>query len=190
MLTEWMRVFCEFFDRNASQIGAVMYAEGCREGWLQGEMFRQSEDEDFMVNSYKIGSRGKALDLHGFRPRSSSSPQTMVGEIKIIATSFLNKNIAGRSNISEFIKSDKTIVTQSHLDSVHPKEGSLLKDIVRLKGILDQDIEKYMILVIPEYESDEVNVNLKKALFGVEISSIHVKREYPDDHFSVRIWKI
>ena len=190
MLTEWMRVFCEFFDRNASQIGAVMYAEGCREGWLQGEMFRQSEDENFMVNSYKIGERGKALDLHGFRPRSNSSPQTMVGEIKIIATSFLNKNIAGKNDLSELIKSDKTIITQSHLDSVNHKEGSLLKDVVRLKGISVQDIEKYMILVIPEYESYKVNVNLKKALFGVEISSIHVKREYPDDHFSVRIWKI
>ena len=103
-----------------------MYAEGCREDWLQGEMFRQSEDENFMVNSYKICDRGKALDLHGVRPRTSSSLQAMVGEIKIIATSFQNKNIAGRSNISEFINSDKTIVTQSHLDSVNPKEGSLL----------------------------------------------------------------
>jgi|GEM_PF-2536363 hypothetical protein len=33
MLTEWMNVFCEFFDRNASQICAVMYAEKADGKW-------------------------------------------------------------------------------------------------------------------------------------------------------------
>jgi len=185
-----MKVFCEFFDRNSSNIGEVMYAVGCREGWLQGEMFRQSLDEHLEVNSYKIEGSRKALDLQSFGPRTEYPPKAMVGEIKIIATSFDNKNIAGRSNISQFISDDGVIITQNHLESVNHKEGSLLKDVVRLKGVTQEHIEKYMILVIPEYELDKINFKLKKALFSIQISSDHVQRDYPNDHFSVRIWKV
>ena len=85
-----MNTFEEFFHHNAENIGVVLYAEGCREGWIQGEMYRQSTDENFVVNSYKLKNCPGTVDLYGKTPNGSDKSQPMVAEIKIISPSFLH----------------------------------------------------------------------------------------------------
>ncbi|ELR63486.1 hypothetical protein C942_03617 [Photobacterium marinum] len=45
-MSAWLNTFVDFFNSNSREIGVVMYAEGCREGWLQGEFYRQSSDQN------------------------------------------------------------------------------------------------------------------------------------------------
>lgn len=190
METDWAKFFLSFFDKNKSSIGIVMYAEGCREGWLQGELFRFSEDQDFVVNSFKLTKLCGKLDLYGELPFIGAKPQKMVAEIKIISPSFESKNIDGNHNIEKYIASDIVKITETHLGNVNFREGSILKDVVRLKSISNIAIEKYMILVIPKYESSEINENLEKAIYSISLSDVIWERKYIEDHFDVRIWLI
>ena len=37
----WIKPLQAFFDRISDPLSFILNAEGCREGWLQGELFRQ-----------------------------------------------------------------------------------------------------------------------------------------------------
>ncbi|ELR63485.1 hypothetical protein C942_03616 [Photobacterium marinum] len=143
-----------------------------------------------MVNSYKLKSSNGTVDLYGERPNEDSEIKKMVAEIKIIAPSFATKNIDGNSNIDQFNTEEVVKITEYHLEQVNPEVGSLLKDVKRLNSIEDNDIEKYMILVIPKYENSQIKPNLQKSLSSISISDNCRELFYPNDHFRVRIWKL
>lgn len=187
-----MKTFETFFRDNAKNIGIVLYAEGCREGWIQGEMYRQSTDENFMVNSYKLKNHRGTVDLCGEQPAGSDTKQPMVAEIKIIAPSFLQKNIDGNHNIDKYLQNNVIKINNESLAGVNLKEGSLLKDVVRLKSIDDNEgLERYMILIIPEYEEETVNPKLKTVLENIELSDCVSHLTFVEDHhFQVKIWKL
>lgn len=80
----WEPFFLEFFDSVAEPLGIVVRAWGCREGWLQGELFRYGRDRKLRVNEYSLGGNKKA-DLCSFdEPR-------MVAEIKILGADYNSK---------------------------------------------------------------------------------------------------
>ncbi len=193
MKTTWFDFFNTFFEETCSEIGEVMYADGCREGWLQGEMFRKSTDENFSVNSYKIMDDNKVtgtIDVYGEKPFENSQTQKMIAEIKIVASSFYTKCIDGNYNIESYSTKGIVKITQKHLDRVNHKEGSILKDMTRLLSIEEMNLQKYIILVIPEYEDITETPGLKKALSNISLSNNCRELKYPEHDFSVRIWKI
>ena len=77
----WEQFFLDFFDFSAESIGVVIYAEGCREGWLQGELYRAGWRRGLRVNKYPLGSNKKA-DLC-----CQDSPQ-MVAEVKVLGADY------------------------------------------------------------------------------------------------------
>ncbi|HEV3143945.1 MAG TPA: hypothetical protein VGZ47_08690 [Gemmataceae bacterium] len=73
----WEQFFLEFFDCSAETISVVLDAWGCREGWLQGELYRAGWRRGLRVNEYSLGGSKKA-DI------CCLEPPKMVGEIKIV----------------------------------------------------------------------------------------------------------
>ena len=56
----------------------------CREGWLQGELFRAGRDLDLRVNEYSLG-KGAKIDV------SAGGDPPMVAEIKIVGADYQPK---------------------------------------------------------------------------------------------------
>lgn len=79
---DWIAFFTSFFERRKEAISRVLDARGCREGWLQGEIFIYA------------GELGLSLQTNGKRQRYdlySTSPP-MIAEIKIAGGDYQPKN--------------------------------------------------------------------------------------------------
>ncbi len=179
----WVNRFQEAFHAIEKRLSEVLGAAGCREGWLQGELYRffRKTDDGFRVNEYRLSGRQKA-DLYGSRPTE------MIAEIKIYGTSsYLRKNIDGTSDISAFLpntEGKRIDVRRADLDRVNLKEGSLLKDLLRLRSV-EAQLQKYMILVIHK--------NGHKDKFGRAITAIRLTKEewtFEFKDFILRIWRV
>ena len=80
----WLRFFDTFFRDTRESLAVVLKASGCREGWLQGELFRAGRARDLRVNEFDLGDRRRA-DLY-----CPISPR-MIAEIKIIGADYYAK---------------------------------------------------------------------------------------------------
>jgi hypothetical protein len=145
----WEQFFLDFFDYSAESIGVVVYAGGCREGWLQGELYRAGWRRGLRVNEYTLGG-GKKVDLC-----CRESPR-MVAEVKVVGADYEGK-------------------MRYAIDS----------DVRRLAEIPDADLERYMVLVIP---NSEAKSSLGDYLGSVCYSPYCVEREYPQFH--LRLWRL
>jgi hypothetical protein len=145
----WEQFFLDFFDYSAESIGVVVSARGCREGWLQGELYRAGRRRGLRVNEYPLGGLKKA-DLR------CQEPPRMVAEIKVLGADYEGK-----------------------------MRYALDADVERLTAIDDTELERYMVLVIP---NSEVRSSLGDYLTGVCYSPHCVEREYPE--FKLRLWRL
>ncbi|WP_137105596.1 hypothetical protein [Azospirillum argentinense] len=93
----WFDYFHAQFDALAADLGVVLDASGCREGWLQGELFRRSPDQDFAVNTYPYTDIGGKADLEGLRPCVTGGEAAMVAELKVVGGRFAKKCLDGRN---------------------------------------------------------------------------------------------
>ena len=80
----WFIYFSQFFDRVQTDFSVVLKASGCREGWLQGELFRYGRKMNIKVNQYSLGGSRKA-DVH------CPVEPAMIAEIKIIGSDYQSK---------------------------------------------------------------------------------------------------
>src|SRR5258708_4332105 len=110
----WEQFFLDFFDASAESIGVVLDAWGCREGWLQGELYRAGRRRGLRVNQYSLGGNRKA-DLCCLE-----SPPRMVAEVKVLGAHYQSK-----------------------------MRFALDADAERLSAIKDAELERYIVLVIP-----------------------------------------
>ena len=145
----WEQFFLDFFDYSAEAIGIVVSASGCREGWLQGELYRAGRRRGLRVNEYPLGGNRKA-DLC-----CRESPR-MVAEIKVLGADYQGK-----------------------------MRYALDADVERMSAIQDGELERYMILVIP---NSKVQSSLGQHLSGVCYSPLCVERKYPE--FGLRLWRL
>ncbi len=142
----WLDAFRSAFDGMAADLPVVLNARGCREGWIQAELFRRLSPSDpaFSVNFYSL-NKGKTADLYG------EIPSRMLAELKVLGTEgFYNKNLAGCSNLSLFLpakEGDRVDLCADHLAVVVDAVDSLLRDFGRLKSA-SESFERYLILVL------------------------------------------
>lgn len=80
----WEQFFLDFFDYAAESLGVVLNAWGCREGWLQGELYRAGRRRGLRVNEFALGGNRKA-DL------CCLEPPRMVAEIKVLGADYQPK---------------------------------------------------------------------------------------------------
>ncbi len=178
---KWIDLFEQVFNSIAEPLSVVLNATGCREGWLQGEFYRHliERDKDFMVNEFEIAPRAKA-DLYG------EKPSRMVAEVKVYGVwNYYQKNIDGHSNIDMYLPIDegqRIDVAEEHINRAG--SGSLLNDLIRLRKI-QEDLEKYMILVI--HKNAQVD-RFGEAIQAIRLTQNEFTFEYPD--FLVRIWEV
>jgi hypothetical protein len=129
----WPDRFLEFFQKIEEPFSVVLGADGCREGWLQGEFYRRFQDNGVQVNS---SNSGRKHDLH------CQFPTEMLAEIKIYKT-----DIRGR-RIKDRVKAKGAApLSIDDIDDLRPPEGSYLADVSRLMRMSTPE-ERYMIVVI------------------------------------------
>lgn len=145
----WEQFFLDFFDYAAESIGVVVYASGCREGWLQGELYRAGWRRGLRANEFPLGGNQKS-DL------SCRESPRMVAEVKVLGADFQGK-----------------------------MRYALDADVARLTAIPDAELERYMVLVIP---NSGVQSLLGDYLRSVCYSPTCVEREYPK--FRLRLWRL
>jgi hypothetical protein len=75
----WTKIFKSFFDLRKSEIDKILDAQGCREGWIQGEMFLHAPS-----GSLKTNATLKKYDL-------VSEIHPMLAEIKICGGDYQGK---------------------------------------------------------------------------------------------------
>lgn len=80
-MTEWLTFFTETIAAIREPLSVVLTASGCREGWLQGELYRAGRDHDLRVNEYSLGNRQTADVSCGDGPE-------MLAEIKIVGANY------------------------------------------------------------------------------------------------------
>jgi hypothetical protein len=81
---DWIRFFTDTIDAIHEPLAVVLTASGCREGWLQGELYRAGRAYDVRVNEYSLGSRQTA-DL------SCGDAPDMLAELKIVGADYFPK---------------------------------------------------------------------------------------------------
>jgi len=113
---DWMNFFVSSIDAIHERLAVVVTATGCREGWLQGELFLAGRRYDLRVNECQLGNHRKA-DL------SCGNPVKMIAEIKIVSGGFFPK-----------------------------MRYAIDVDVERMREVTIPDAERYMILVIPQYD--------------------------------------
>lgn len=170
------------FAGMQASLPTVLSARGCREGWIQAELFRfyhSGHDPEFSVNTFRLNARN-TIDLEGY------APQEWIAELKIYGLDFLKKNINGKSDISRFIpahEGKRILIKPSDLQDVHPREGSILKDMLRLQNAKVKNRFMIMVLDLRGQPND----------FGSAIRAIQLSRKETTWHFDdvmVRVWKI
>ncbi|MCX6996475.1 MAG: hypothetical protein NTV49_05195 [Kiritimatiellaeota bacterium] len=75
----WITYFADFFRRRSEHVQAILDAAGCREGWIQGEMFLHARDLHLKTNA-----TGSKFDLLCPEP-------PMIAEIKICGGDYAPK---------------------------------------------------------------------------------------------------
>ena len=84
LYSDWMSFFVETIKAIREPLATVLGAASCREGWLQGELFRAGRDVDLRVNEFNLGRSAKA-DV------SAEGDPPMVAEIKIVGADYQPK---------------------------------------------------------------------------------------------------
>jgi hypothetical protein len=83
-VTDWLKFFVKTIGDIKNPLSVVLSASGCREGWLQGEIFRAGRKYDLRVNEFRLGKRQTADISCGKGP-------SMLAEIKIVGANYLPK---------------------------------------------------------------------------------------------------
>jgi hypothetical protein len=83
-MPNWLRFFADTIERIQEPLSIVLGASGCREGWLQGELFRAGREHDLRVNEFSLGNRQTADVSCGDAPE-------MLAEIKICGAGYYPK---------------------------------------------------------------------------------------------------
>jgi len=110
----WEQFFLDFFDSSAKSIGIVVDACGCREGWLQGELYRSGWRRGLETNKYSLGDYKKA-DL------SCEKAPKMVAEVKIIGADHQGKMRYALDSDVKRLKAIKDPELERYLVLVIPK---------------------------------------------------------------------
>jgi hypothetical protein len=179
----WSIRFLAFFDEIASQLAVVLNAEGCREGWLQGEFYRhfRTPENGFRVNCSYGGSRTKH-DLFCERPIQ------MAAELKVYGLSgYYTKNLCGQSNISQFLPGTdeaRRFLSLDEIERLEPAAGSYLADVLRLRR-LPESLERYMILVLQKANEPD---GFGRAISAIQVSSQESEWQCAD--FLVRVSQV
>ena len=163
-----------FFEEIQSPLSFVLNADGCREGWIQGELFRhfRPTDPSFNVNCSHASKRIKHDMVCG-------TPVALVAELKVYGLrGYCDKNLYGGSLAAyQPLPADRRIPVD--LDTIIKLEpdrenksawraywSSYFADVRRLSQIADVP-ERLMILVLQKAATID---RFGRAILAVQVS--------------------
>src|SRR5580693_5967018 len=112
-MIDWLKFFIETLESIHDQLAVVLMASGCREGWLQGELFRAGREHNLRVNEYDLGDRQTADVSCGDGP-------DMLAEIKIVGADYFPKMQGHIESDVERMRSFSNAMTQRYMILIIP----------------------------------------------------------------------
>lgn len=184
----WVSVFCGIFDKIHKELGVVLRAGGCREGWLQGEFYRRSLESIITNSSYSCDKRLK-VDLRCDSPEAFSINSKMIAEIKVCGGAYFPKcfdGVNGTKTIPSSYKPSKSgRIYPSQIQLANSCGNSLLRESERLRS--EKNVSSYLILV---RDIGNEETALGQALKHVCLSKKEWILDFRNHGFDVRIWKM
>ncbi len=173
----WLKKMEQFFERKKVALTEVLDAAGCREGWLQGELFREFRAmPGFMMNEFLI-KKGETADI--------ACAKQMAGELKSIGADYSPKCITGGA-LRPFLKRDIPQLDSSDSD-LNLGSWGLVPDYFRLLNApLPPGGSRLLILVADVQKSS--TGSLATALRTIDFAGTSARVELPRGF--VRIWDV
>ena len=190
--TEW---FSGFFSKISEKIKIVLSSKGCREGWIQGELYRYAHEEGIKCDVNARGINGSKYCIDAcFYPKQDDTTPNIVCEIKVIGyeKNYAVSDIDGRGNVERILEETSDFVPEFEGNiEANPNRHSLLKDYRKLNSDNFSEMKRILILVRPDCAEGLGNNALRRALDKVQFSN----RVPPQDFmvfsgFSVKVWNI
>lgn len=186
MNATWAATILDLIADFERELAEVLNASGCREGWLQGELFRRLRAkgiQDIRTNDYPYAGNVRVrADLW--------VPEKMVAEIKVLGDSgFHPKVIDGLASVRRLRESyhppgagGRRTVTKENIEN--SLGSSLLWDFKRLTRVEDR-YERILLLIIQTSgQPDEVG----RALHAVQLPGTETTRDFGG--FVARAWTL
>jgi hypothetical protein len=192
----WQSRLLNSIQEMTKRLRCVFDAEGCREGWLQGELYLRHR-ERVRVNSIPIAYRAKAdlsadLDV---KPRVRiCGPQPMVAELKVLAASFQTKTITGGA-IKPFrrlpkVNGRRRVTKSAASKSLRRGPWGLIPDYLRLlEAKVPPRTEKLLVLVALT-DVDEQDNWIGAELESVDFQAKSFVGQLLGNWGFVRIWRV
>lgn len=162
MTATWLESFKQFFSSHARLIDEIFDASGCREGWLQGEMYRYFKTRrPIDVNTFAYPLGGKA-DI------SASAPTAMVAEVKLLGGDYQRKVLTGGA-LGPLLAMRGTI-RRHHRAKLALGSFGLIPDYKRLTSVRSK--ERILILVVDKHSHGDLSELLRKIHFHGECQEV------------------
>lgn len=138
----WATELQDFFRARRFALEDVLRAQGCREGWIQGEVFRHFNTNlhlPFYCNVHPV-PWGRTADFSAYVSKSNDAETLFVAELKVLGVSnYLPKNVTGRAADVSWLhrrlrRDGRVMVTNNAVmrRSTAYRESSLVRDYFRI----------------------------------------------------------
>lgn len=119
-IPDWIAFFVNTIEAIQDPLSVILHASGCREGWLQGELFRAGRQYGVRVNEYGLGKRQTADVSCGEAP-------DMLAEIKIVGADYFPKMQGFIESDVERMRAVSTPGTQRFMILIIPRSEAKTK---------------------------------------------------------------
>lgn len=186
MNATWAATILDLIADFKGELAEVLKASGCREGWLQGELFRRLRAkgiQDVQTNEYPYAGNVRArADLW--------VPGKMVAEIKVLGDcGFLPKVIDGSTSIQRLRENyhpreagGRRIITKELVEN--SLGSSLLWDFKRLSRVEDR-FERILLLILQKTDQPD---DVGRALHALQMSGQEITKDLGG--FVARAWTV
>ncbi len=197
MTSAWLQHLREFFDTETTKAGLKILAsaEGCREGWLQGQAYLhfRSKGIDLRTNSLPIQNEAAYQKADFFVPGEGG----LLAECKVLGTvGYAYKMLDGlgiRGPQSRLATQGNLRYDYSTLATMDEPGEGLLRDFFRLALCTREELlpstARILILVLSKYEQPD---SLGELLLKVQFGALEDASEdlVDEDDLLVRAWQI
>ena len=115
-MVDWLTFFVQTIEAVHIPLSVVLSASGCREGWLQAEIFRAGRRHNLRVNEFSLGGRQTADISCGDGPE-------MLAEIKIVGADYFPKMQGYIESDVHRMRAASTVSTRCYMILIVPRSG-------------------------------------------------------------------
>ncbi|ACY15382.1 hypothetical protein [Haliangium ochraceum] len=195
-LAYWIDGLRGFFREVEPRLKEMLDASGCREGWLQGEMFLhfRARDDYFYVNeerlSQEAGRRGRKADFSAYPSHDDNAALWMIGELKVLGMRGYQRKVLGLS-LQPFLERLARGEVQLSVDELREDPGTwgLVGDYWRLQNVeADEEVPRLLVLVLDVRHANQAD-DLGKVLHALEFDP-PAQVLHQCDSFITKCWPV